>query len=55
MLVQVKESANVPPRDDKSGRVSYRWPVTILVLGLAMTFAWCGFIVWMVLRLLHFV
>jgi hypothetical protein len=55
MLVQVKKSADVPPGDDKPDRFSHRWPVAILVVGLAMTFAWGGFIVWVVLRLLHFV
>jgi hypothetical protein len=55
MLIQLKETSNGPSGDDKPDRVSYRWPVAILIVGLAMTLAWGGFIVWLVLRLLHVV
>ena len=55
MLFHVKESGNVPPGDNETAGISYRWPVAILVVGLAMTLAWGGFIVWVALRLLHIV
>jgi hypothetical protein len=56
VLMQVRESDNNgAPGHDKPTGVSHRWPILILVLGLVMTIGWGGFIVWMVLRILHFV
>jgi hypothetical protein len=38
-----------------SPKISMIWPIAIVVLGLGLTLGWLGLLLWLPLRLLHFV
>lgn len=54
MLIRAKECSNKP----SSGHGGFSslldgWPAAIIILALALTAAWVGFLFWLVLRALH--
>lgn len=56
MLVRTKEcSNNSSPIRGRFFKLLDGWPAAIIVLALAFTVAWVGFLFWLVLRVLHLI
>jgi hypothetical protein len=56
MLVRTKECSNgSSPGDGGLFKLLNGWPAAIIVVALALTAAWVGFLFWLALRALHLI
>lgn len=53
MLVKVNGSSHPTLGGGRFAQVFNRWPAILIVVGLAVTIMWIGFLVWSVLRILQ--
>ena len=52
MLVKFRECSDSMDRN-RFQRIVYHWPAIVLVLGLLITLAWGGVVLWFFIRLLR--
>jgi hypothetical protein len=55
MLLDLKDSSRLGFRIGRFSEALSRWPVAVITLGLVITIAWSGLLIWLLARFLYLV